>query len=81
MLAAHPFQTGPNSVNEAVLGVAVEAPHWLVLVSPVFETHQRPAPLRRLARRFSASSAVLAGPVACSVTARAITTLMPEALS
>ena len=63
-LAAHPVQTGPDGVDEMMLGVAMEAPHRLVLVSLVLETHQRPAPLRRLARRFSASSAILAGPVA-----------------
>ena len=43
-LAAHPFQKGPNGIDEVVLGVAMEAPHPLVLVSLVLEPHQRPAP-------------------------------------
>jgi hypothetical protein len=64
MLAVYPFQTGPSGIDETMLRVAMETPHGLVLVSPVLETHQRPTPLRRLARRFSAPSAILAGPVA-----------------
>jgi|SRR5215212_1031774 len=38
-LTAHSFQTGPNGVDEVVLGVAMKAPHRLVLVPSVPETH------------------------------------------
>ena len=62
--AIQPLKAGPMSVKEMVLRVAIQAPHRLVLVSPVLETHERPSPLRRCARRLSAPGAILAGPVA-----------------
>ena len=39
MLAAYPFKAGPNGINEVMLGVAIQAPHWLVLASDVPEAN------------------------------------------
>jgi len=64
-----------------MLRVAMEAPHRLVLVSPVLETYERLAPLRRLTRRFSAPFAPLAWSEARLVAAGALLALVPEALN
>jgi len=38
-LAAHPFQAGPNGIDEVVLRVAMRTPHRLVLALGVLQTH------------------------------------------
>src|SRR5215212_8996634 len=45
MSAAHPFEAGPNRVDEAVLRVAMQAPHRLVLAPGVLQAPERPATL------------------------------------
>ena len=44
-LAAHPFERAPDCVNEAVLWVAENAPHRLVLAPSVLQARERSAAL------------------------------------
>jgi len=80
-LAAHPFKRTPDRINDALLGVTMEAPHRLVLAPDVLQPHKCSATLGGMSRGFATPLAPLAELKARPVAAGALLALVPEALN
>ncbi len=77
--AAQPLECAPNRVDIAVLRVAMQAPHRLVLAPGVLQAQERPAVLGGTPSGLTAPLAALARSIARAVTAGASLGLVAEA--